>query len=270
MASGGIKGIHDLILELVRVVCCITFDRTPDAIEMIVELIRGQLFSEPASARLQGRPTKDLKQIAIERYSEELNNGWPRKAPGKSDRNKYYFMRDCWCHLALISMEQANQPLTDGGWHECKICCSGKLRASSYEMLFSLVAALIVPHYKQVLQPRVLCDKGGVDFMLITCHSSGPNTQTRWSHLLVEVDGEQHFEGQHHDHICIGQWERDRKKDEQAIQHGWKLLRLHYKDKESWASDLQRAIRIAETESIRACVLYSHSYSRVLQDTFVQ
>lgn len=233
---------------------------------MYPELVSYQLGGVTTTARLQGRPKEDWSEFALSRLSLEFIDVCPDKTPGKCDGAQYYFMKDCGYHLALISAEQANKELTDTGWQTCKVCCTGPEKASRLEITFASIAHCQLPHYQQVLQPRVLGRHGGVDFMFIHRHRRGIER----TKLLVEVDGEQHFHGRYKNKTASEQWKIDRKKDKEAINRGLKLLRLHGKDEDEWSTELERAIQVAEKDSVAAFVLYSYSYRRSLEEIVLE
>jgi hypothetical protein len=230
------------------------------------EFISDQLRRVATTARLQGRPREDWSEFALSRLNLEFNDERPDKTPGKCDGDKFYFKKNCGYHLALISAEQANKEPTDTGWQTCKVCCTGQGKSSKLEKRFAIMAYWQLPHYQQVLQPRVLGRHGGVDFMFIQRHRRGIER----TKLLVEVDGEQHFHGRYKNKTASEQWEIDRKKDQEAINRGLKLLRLHGKDEDEWSIELERAIEVAEKESVAAFVLYSLSYRRSLNEMVVK
>eukprot|EP00966_Prymnesium_polylepis_P299380 6918221-Prymnesium_polylepis.1 len=79
--------------------------------------------------------------------------------------------------------------------------------------------------------------------------------------IAIEVDGEQHFQGQCYGMQARQQQEWDRKVDAMCEQSGQRLVRLHYKDDDQWVSTVKAAIEATQAGHDSALLLKTTSYS---------
>lgn len=80
--------------------------------------------------------------------------------------------------------------------------------------------------------------------------------------LLLEFDGEQHFNKGYKRTSLKRQRELDDDKDMKAYDQGLKVQRLHYKDLGIWDRTIKGAIKLAHRNPEKGFILYSKSYER--------
>lgn len=90
----------------------------------------------------------------------------------------------------------------------------------------------------------------------------------RWVH--VEVDGEQHFSKPRQGRTVGEQKAVDRKKDGEALELGYMLVRLHHADKRSWQKVLDLAAGYARLQLAHRFIIYTKSYEQLGLQTKVE
>lgn len=87
------------------------------------------------------------------------------------------------------------------------------------------------------------------------------------SELLIEVDGEQHFEGDYQKQGWQEQQERDRQVDSAIIEVGYGCVRLHYLDDIlAWEATIEGALQQLESQPqhSKGFVTFSPAYKKPL------
>lgn len=77
--------------------------------------------------------------------------------------------------------------------------------------------------------------------------------------MLVEIDGEQHVEKSMYGKSVYEQQATDREKDELVLQHGGRLLRIHYNDVGYTNKWINRAVKLCKAHT--SFVMYTKSYN---------
>lgn len=114
-----------------------------------------------------------------------------------------------------------------------------------------------------MLFPSLLDQEGAA--MKVSAHPT--DVMLAKSGLLIEVDGEQHFEGQHNKQGWEEQQERDRMVDAAVIEMGYCCVRLHYQDGgTAWKATIEAALQQLQhqTQPSQGCVHFSPAYKKPL------
>lgn len=191
---------------------------------------------------------------------EVRGTGAPLSSLGRTSSCSGLIERTCGKHWALLTLQGANKDERFLGCHYCEPYenRTAKQRASRYAINASnLIPECFPDEAKVIIEARVLKGfNGGMDFTIEYKH------QNETKVLDIEVDGEQHFKGQHHETTAAEQREIDKEKDRMALEQKRHLLRLHFKDERGWRREIMHARRVIETKSYRRNVFYSYSYKK--------
>ena len=206
------------------------------------------------------RKIKKHNRSVMSQTVEVRETGAPLSSLGRTSSYNVVIKRTCGKHWALLTLQGANKDERFLGCHYCEPDENriAKQRASYY----AIKAAETIPgcfpdEAKVIIEARVLEGfNGGMDFTVEYKH------QNMTKVLDIEVDGQQHFEGQYHQTTAEEQREIDKKKDRMALEQKRHLLRLHYNDLSFWRREIEHARHVIETKSYRRNVFYSYSYKK--------
>jgi hypothetical protein len=110
-------------------------------------------------------------------------------------------------------------------------------------------------------EAKVLNGKlGGFDCSALLRPPPGSPGQHR---LEVDTDGPQHFSKGMHSTTPQQQRAADRRKDRAAWNRGRRVVRLHHADEHEWAEKIGEAVRLANSPTYRALLLYTSSYNKL-------
>lgn len=201
-------------------------------------------------------------------YHHELNGeveqAFFNSAATRHDVEKAWFHASCKndLHVCYRTLDAANDP--ERRALRCRVCSKQvKKKPSEHERkLYGLLESMGLEFATEVLVFPSFIDKGSSGFR-VSCHPT--DVLLAKSGLLIEVDGEQHFEGEYKKQGWEEQQERDREVDAAAIEVGYGCIRLHYQDAAvAWEATIKRAIELQQDPQIlnKGFIMYSPGYKK--------
>lgn len=193
-------------------------------------------------------------------FVENRSTNAPVEETGRATSELVLGLRECGNHYALMTGQGWNKDDHHVGCHLCDGCTGRgtKQRASQHAVTANTKIKRVFPEARVITEARVLRHfPAGMDFTIEWADQRGKARV-----IDVEVDGEQHFRKPIHGTQPGHQQRKDKDKDEFALSHGRRVLRLHYNDKPRWQENLEYAKKQAEKNNSQAWVLFSLSYGR--------
>jgi hypothetical protein len=172
-----------------------------------------------------------------------IKNGDTLDAPGVDGTRLVIWRCSCGCYLGK-SRHAVSANIRDHapGQHTCFLCPIHRdiKPASKYAVWGWATACGVAAELKDegfchctvVLEAHVLGGRwGAFDMWMHPCK------------LVVEVDGEHHFRGSMYGKANIRQRLADKRKEDAAVEAGYHVVRMHYKDRLVWANVLEQGLR---------------------------
>lgn len=209
--------------------------------------------------RKKGQHSAGVRQRFIKGLGSSKHQPVSLDNSTRHDSRKAFFQASCKneLHLACRTVDSMNDGRKKAG--RCRVCCRTLRRQpSSHEKrAYKMLDGMEVAYATEVFMFDTCIDDDSFGFKL----SKHPFDILLVDYmLLIEIDGNQHFQEKHHGKCSAEQQYKDAIINAAVLDEGWSLVRLHYMDdEESWKATIAAALQ-QEMASNGAFVHFSPSY----------
>lgn len=216
--------------------------------------------------RARGTHSAQAEKLYHQGLNGQEEHEYYSRAAARHDSGRAWYHAKCSnkLHVCYRSIDAVNDPRSTA--LRCRVCSKHlKKKPNQHEKrLYSLLGAMELEFATEVMLFPAWLDEEGAALKL----SSHPtDVMLAKSGLLIEVDGEQHFEGEHNKKGWEEQQERDRMVDAAVLEVGYCCVRLHYLDANAeWKATIRAALQQLQqqTQPSQGCVHFSPAYKKPL------
>lgn len=207
---------------------------------------------------MAGRPRKVISEEVLLAWSSSGKNRTKLQEVQQTEQKlKGFYVKSCGRHLGLCTPKWLTSHPTEA--FNCAICIaitgkhfSGKV-ITQHELEVAGYLSELFGRQGFIYQAKV-----------VDRHNAPIDFYVPDINLLIQVDGEQHFDIKYKNTTVKHQQQLDLKCDTRAIEMGFNLLRLHFKDIESTDYLLQNCKELAQRSPGNLFVGHSPSYGKDL------
>lgn len=190
-------------------------------------------------------------------WDAEKNAGIDLNTVGVQDKRQVYLYRSCLKHYMFQSFKSVIDNFKKHGTSmNCKVC-------GAYNDMLSIEDTQVASAYEQIVFDCLghRNDDWIVDARILLGNFGSADILFPAFSLIVMVDGEGHFHDQHGKAVHQ-QEERDDAFNYEALDQGYKVLRLHYRDHAIFGSLLQNMLADCQSKQFKPCLCWSPAFHR--------